>query len=170
MEGDSLARTLRMRSPDPAPSIRRRVSTSLQLKGIRLLQRRRGHDLRASRPQLRTRGRTDQGAGLQGLGHTFARLKDEEGLASLAQFHGEVLLGAIDAELDLLLVGAEQAPLAEADVEGAAGETAVVLLDDDDVDRAGEGGGVDAVPRGAHAAGDAAHVLHGGVAVVPVEG
>ena len=42
-----------------------------------------------------------------------------------------------------LLLGFEDAELAEADVEGRGEVTAVLLLDDEDVDGPGEGRGVD---------------------------
>lgn len=56
--------------------------------------------------------------------------------------------------------GTEYAEFAEADMEGRAREGAVRLLDDDDIDRAGERRGVDLVVKEAEIADDLGDIVH----------
>ncbi|KFY17282.1 hypothetical protein V491_05043, partial [Pseudogymnoascus sp. VKM F-3775] len=97
---------------------------------------------------------------LQPLWDIVAGLEDEEGFAPISQLHGIVLLCVVHTELDLLLRRPQQRELAETHVERRAGQRAVLLLDDNDVNCAAEGCWVDRVPCLRDRAADAPHVLH----------
>ena len=99
--------------------------------------------------------------GLQALGDGVGRLEHEEGLPPLAKLHGIRLLDAIDLELDLLLVRAQERKLAEPHMEGRAGQGAVLLLNHDHVDGPAEGGGIDRVPCRGDGVAEIPDVLHG---------
>lgn len=71
-----------------------------------------------------------------------------------------MLLGAIDPELDLFLVWAQERKLAEADVEGRAGQGAIVALDDNNVNGATKSGRIDRVPGRGNRIAEVSHVLH----------
>lgn len=77
--------------------------------------------------------------------HIVVGLEHKEGLSCVANLHGEGDDFAIDPNLDNLLLRPEDAEFAETHVERRACKVAVGLLDDDDVDCAGEGGGVDLI-------------------------
>jgi len=141
---------------------------------------------------------------LQGSRNICGGFKDKECFSAFAEFHRQVLFDAVDPELDLdvwsagsrpdspsiyaylLLERPQQLELAEANMEGRAGERSwwmrvsncqalrpnglcasrwcltIFLLDDDDVDSTAESCWIYGVPGIRYGATKGAHVIHGG--------
>lgn len=109
---------------------------------------------------LGTGGGGGERGGLHVLGDGGGGLEDEESLAALAELHGIVLLLIVDLEFDLLVRGAQDLVLSEADVEGRACQAAIFLLNDYHVNGTAQGGRVDGVPALGNTACERAHIVH----------
>lgn len=74
----------------------------------------------------------------------------KERLALITKLHVDVDRDAVDGDVHEFLRRAQDLELAKAHVERRAGQCAVLLLDDDDVDGARQSCGVDVCVEGAH--------------------
>ena len=77
-----------------------------------------------------------------------------------AQLSAPLLLGSIDLEFDFLLIWPEERELAESHVKGRAGERAIFMLDNDDINSTAEGSRVDGVPCCRDRVAEISNVLH----------